>query len=198
MPAPELPTLVTADDYCGRLKIATPAVDTADRTALDAALLDASGALRSVIGQPLTPATTTLAVDWNAGGFFLIPLSPVTAVSAVSNTAGTVDPSLYDVRGQRIYVDPSVLGGTDPRCLAVPQLTVTVVHGWDPIPRDVQRWVCVLAAAQLCAVGRGHLGSNGGLTSIAVDDGKATYVDAVDLIPPRVKERLRADFGGEP
>lgn len=193
MTAPELPTLVTAAAYAGRLKLAVPTDPVVLQSWTDA-LLDASGTLRDVIRQPLTPATTTLPVPWNASGYFLIPLNPVTSVLSVSNAAGVVDPSLYTVQGQRLYVDPSVI---DCDGLGEPQLTVTVQHGWDPIPREIQRWVCVLAAAQLAAVARGNLGNNGGVTSVAVDDGKVTYEKAADQIPAAVRDRLRATYGGE-
>lgn len=193
MTAPELPSLVTADAYAGRLKLAVPTDPVVLQSWTDA-LLDASGTLRDIIRQPLTPATATLQVPWNLGGFFLIPLSPVTAVTSVSNAAGVIDPSLYKVQGQRLYVDPSVIDYCD---LGQPQLTATVEHGWDPIPREIQRWVCVLTASQLAAVARGNLGNNGGVTSVAVDDGKVTYEKAADQIPEAVRARLRATYGGE-
>jgi hypothetical protein len=197
-----LPTLVTADAYAARFSLTAPAVGDPERPRWDNALLDASGALRDVIRQPLSAGTATLPVKRTLGGYFLIPLCPVTALIEVSNDDGVVDPSLYrwsPARCQRLWVDPSVI--SVPCCFDGdgPELTVTVDYGYDAdtLPDEVARWGCVLAAGQIAATKRGNLGSTGGLTSLAIDDGKATFAGGADEIPERVKERLRASYGGE-
>jgi hypothetical protein len=192
-----LPALALAADLAERLNIAEPTGDT--KVQWDDALLDASSAVRDAIGQPITPGTSTLKVAINEYGFGLIPLSPVVAVTAVVDRNGVTlpaDGTGYEVTDQRLTIFPR-WATLNPWASTDPIYLVTVSHGWDPIPGEILRWVYVLAAAQIAAATHGHLGIAGGVTSVAIDDGKVTYADVAGMIPDRVQERLRSTYGGE-
>ena len=195
---PALPALATAADLAGRLTVAVPAEPLL--TGWNDALLDASNALRDAIGQPITPAVSTLSVAVNEFGFALIPVSPVVSVTAVVDPNGVTlptDGSAFQVRGQRLNIFGPYYVSAPWGTSVDPTYHVTVSHGWSVIPGEILRWVYVLAAAQIQSVGNGNLGMNGGVTSVAIDDGKVTYADMLGMIPERVQARLKAMYGGE-
>jgi hypothetical protein len=193
-----LPALATVADLADRLGLPEP-TDPIVQVKWADALLDASSGIRDAIGQPITPGTATLPVPINEYGFGLIPISPVVGVTAVLDPTGSALPAEgtgYEVTDQRLtiygqYLRVNPLAPTDPTYL------VTVSHGWDPIPGELLRWVYVLAAAQIGSTAHGNLGINGGVESVAIDDGRVTYANLAEMIPDRVRARLRATYGGE-
>lgn len=198
MPNAPLPALAAVPDLAGRLKLPVP-TDPLVVQEWEDALLDASSALRDAIGQPLTPATSTIPVSINLYGFGLIPICPVTAVTAVADPTGfalPTDGTGWTVEGQRLTIySPYLIG--NPRALVDPVYLVTINHGWDPMPGELLRWTYVLAAAQLANVEVGSLGVNGGASQVGIDDGSVKYSDISGMIPERVQARMRAMYGGE-
>jgi hypothetical protein len=200
MPNAPLPPLAVPADLAGRLQQATP-TDPVVVAAWESALADASSDVRDAVGQPITPGTATLDVPVNQYGHGLIPMCPVTGVTAVVDPSGVTlpgDGTGYRIDGQRMFIYRRYMVGNPNDRALDPMYRVTVNHGWDPIPGELLKWVYVLAAAQLAAVGLGHLGISGGLTSVAVDDGRATFASGASVeIPDRQIARLRAMYGGE-
>jgi hypothetical protein len=202
IPSPDIPAapLVTVADFCGRLGIPVPTDGTAAFISTQAALQDASDLLRDAIGQPLNPQTSTLLVEVNDFGFALIPVSPVSAVLTVVDPNGVTlpgDGSAYQAVGQRLNIYRTYFT-YNPHADLPPLFRVTVNHGWDPMPGEILRWVRMLAGAQLAAAAMGNLGMNGGVGSVAIDDGKVAFTTGPAVsIPAEHRERLRATYGGE-
>lgn len=188
--ATTLTALATAADLAARLGIATPATGSVALAQMNAALSDASDEIRGAVGQAINAGTSTVTVRSTPGGYIRLPAAPATAVTSVLYDGEAV-PWYRLVDSATLYV-PSDYART---------LTVTYSHGWTTIPGELVKWTCVLAAASLAAAKSGNLGLAGGLSSIAVDDGRATWAtnageqgEGVSL-PPRIAARLRATYG---
>lgn len=185
-----LPALVTVTALADRLQVAEPGADSPVGKAWAAALLDASNEIRRVIGQPITAGTATIEIDIDRHGRACIPLCPVRSLSAVTTSDDRLlEDDQWQLRGQRFWLCSwgYYCGGP---------LTATIEYGFPEIPGDIQKYVCVLAAAQIASSARGNLGMTGGVTSVAVDDGKVVLTDAPAVLPELVQEQLRAQYGG--
>jgi len=151
------------------------------------ALADASGYLRTLIGQPIEAGSTTLDLTTAANGEADIWLVPVTAITSITDldTNLTVSTDRWTLKDQRLYL---------PRGCTTYRVALT--YGYDPIPTELVRWTKVLAAAQIQVAPGGSLGIDN-VSSVAVDDGKVTYKDtaAVEL-PDSTAQWLKATFGG--
>lgn len=188
------PPLITATDLSLRLDGAPPTPSWAP------AIEDASNALRGVIGQPLSPATTEISIRVDCNGIGRIPFCPVVSVDAVSTPDGTplpTDGTGFDVDGQTLIVMPA-WWRRGPRRGLDAKYSATIQHGYDPIPGELLGWVYVLAAAQIAAVEQGIYGGVGAISSVAVDDARVNYSveQLMAMIPDKVQVRLRAWYGG--
>lgn len=194
-----LPALATAGSLASRLGQALP-TDPVIAQQWDDAMLDASSAVRDTIGQPLTRDSSTLEVTINEYGRGLIPISPVVEVTEVLDPQGVAlptDGSGFQVVGQRITIYRAYRIRNPFDIVADPVYTLTVEHGWDPMPGELLRWTYVLAAAQIANAAFGSLGINGGASEIGIDDGRVKFADLQGMIPDRVQARLKAMYGGE-
>jgi hypothetical protein len=150
------------------------------------ALDDASGYLRTLIGQPITAGTATLDVTTDARGEADIWLVPVTSVTSVTDPEGHVLTSdEWFLNDQRLYLRR-----------ADTTYRVVVAYGYSTIPAEIVRWTKVLAATQIQVSANGSLGLSN-VSSVAVDDAKVTYADAMAVVMPDSEAQwLKATFGG--
>lgn len=151
------------------------------------ALADASGYLRTVVGQPIEAGTAILDLLTDSSGEVDIWLVPVTAVSSIvdldTNLALMSD--RWTLKDQRLYL---------PRGCAT--YRVSLSYGYDPIPTEIIRWTKVLAATQIQVAAGGSLGLSN-VSSVAVDDGKVSYVEQMAVaLPETAAQWLKATFGG--
>jgi len=152
-----------------------------------AALDDASGYLRTVIGQPITAGTAELDVWTDRSGEADIWLVPVTSVTSVTDLDQNVVVSAdrWELKDQRLCL---------PR--ACVKYRVVLDYGYTEAPAELVRWTKVLAATQIQVAPGGGLGLNH-VTSVAVDDGKVTYAEAMTVaLPDATAQWLKATFGG--
>ncbi|MEU7814126.1 hypothetical protein [Pseudonocardia sp. NPDC049154] len=189
-----LEPLATPEQLAARLGVTLPDDDPA-LAQYEELLIDASAEMRSIIGQPLSKMTSTTELWPDRPGRYELPAWPVHEVSAV-------------------VVDGQPVGWyrTGPRTLCVPRqcgpVTVTFTHGWDPIPDDIVKWTCVLAASSLAAAeSTESLGLTAGVSqrSEKIDDYQVSFQtpeagggdSAAGLtLPQRIIDRLRAAYGG--
>lgn len=152
----------------------------------EAALDDASGYLRTVIGQPITADTATLALTTDGRGEADIWLVPVTSITSIVDSAGNPVPTdRWKLKDQRLMLP-----------LAYETYTVELAYGYDEPPSELVRWTKVLASTQIQAAGLGSLGLTN-VTSVDVDDGKVTYSGAMTVaLPDATAQWLKATFGG--
>jgi hypothetical protein len=175
----------TPDQLASSLGVATP-TDAPVLGMWTTALSDASDYLRTVIGQPITAGTATLDLLTNEAGEADIWLVPVTALTSVVDPDGNVVTSDdYTLKDQRLYLRR-----------AHTTYTVTLAYGYATIPAEIVRWTKILAAAQIKVAPQGSLGMSN-VASVAVDDGKVSYVDrASTTLPDVTAQWLKATFGG--
>lgn len=153
----------------------------------NAALADASGYLRTVIGQPISAGTATLDLLTDSTGeadVWLVPVTGITSITALdSNQAVATD--RWTLKDQRLYLPR---GNTTYR--------VVLSYGYSTIPAEIVRWTKVLAAAQIQVAAAGNLGIDN-VSSVSVDDGKVTYTGAPAVaLPDTTAQWLKATFGG--
>jgi hypothetical protein len=175
----------TADQLAATLGIDTP-TDPLVLGTWTTALDDASGYLRTVIGQPITAGTVTLNLTTDERGEADIWLVPVTSITSITDPEGNVlttdqwelvDQRLNLRRAHTLYV-------------------VELAYGYATIPSEIVRWTKVLANAQIQAASQGNLGLNT-VTSVAIDDGKVTYSSAMTvMLPDWAAQWLKSTFGG--
>ncbi|MGV8973366.1 MAG: hypothetical protein ACOH10_13675 [Rhodoglobus sp.] len=184
-----LTALATVADLSGRLGVVPPSNPSVAYTQMSLALEDASSDLRGAIGQALNFGTSTVSVWATPDGYVRLPAVPAITITLVLDEGVAVDYRKVD--SATLYV-PSGYAR---------MLDVTYTHGWATIPGELVKWTCVLAAASLAAAQTGNLGMSGGLSSVGVDDARATWAtnageqgEGVSL-PERVAERLRATYG---
>ena len=158
---------------------------TAEEQAQVEALLEAASSfLRGVIGQDVYPVTTSTYTAYPSGGREDLPQWPVVSVDAV--TRDSVDVS-YLYRPGFIMVDSD-----DP-------VDITFTWGLAVVPPELVRLTCVLAAQTLGAIETTGMLSAGGLSSVAIDDFKASFADggagAGMALTPQVEKSIRSQFG---
>lgn len=176
----------SVDQLASSLGVAVP-TDSLILSRWNDALTDASGYLRSVIGQPIDAGTATLDVWTDHNGEADIWLVPVTSITSITdldrNVILTADD--WNLKDQRLYL---------PRARV--KYRVVLDYGYDPIPSELVRWTKVLAAMQIKVAAAGSLGVDN-VSSVAVDDGKVTYTEAMTVaLPDATAQWLKATFGG--
>jgi hypothetical protein len=175
----------TADQLAATLGVATPS-DSLVLGMWTTALDDASGYLRTVIGQPISSGTVTLSLTTDRNGMAEIWLVPVTSITSVVDEDGNVvDSDHWRLDEQKLYLQRPC-----------ETYTVVLAYGYATIPPEIVRWTKVLANAQIQAATQGNLGLST-VTSVAIDDGKVTYSDAMTVaLPDKSAQWLKATFGG--
>ena len=175
----------TADQLASTLGVATP-VDALVLGMWQAALDDASGYLRQVIGQPIDSGSVTLTLTTDRGGETDVWLVPVTSITSITDPEGVVlDVTDWRLFDQRLYL---------PRARTA--YTVVLSYGYTVVPSEIVRWTKVLANTQIQAAAQGNLGLST-VTSVAIDDGKVTYSSEMTVaLPDKIAQWLKATFGG--
>ena len=189
----DLDPFATSDDLAKRLG-KTFTVEQAAQ--LDELLADACDELRDIIGQPLTRLTSTVTLYTDQSGMVILPAIPIVGVDTVVVDDVEVEHSLKD----DVLFVPCTVGRRDP-------VTVTYTHGWDPIPRTLVKWACVMAVAVAEAARRTEslgLVAGVGRRQESIDD----YTVIVDSptsddtastamsLPDPIIRRLRRAYGG--
>lgn len=150
------------------------------------ALNDASGYLRTLIGQPITAGTASLSLTTDERGEVDIWLVPVTAITSITDPEGTVlTVDDWELKDQRLYLRR----GNTP-------YTVVIAYGYATPPAELVRWTKVLAATQIQVAASGSLGLSH-VSSLSIDDAKIMYRDAMSVVmPDAAAQWLKATFGG--
>lgn len=149
------------------------------------ALLDAASAhLRSVIGQDVYPVAESTYTAYPLGGREDLPQWPVVSVDTVVRDSVPLD---YTYRPGYILVS-----GDDP-------VDITFTWGYEAAPAELNRLTCVLVAQALATVELGLGLTAGGLSSVAIDDFKASFADggvATGMtLSPHAEASIRQRFG---
>lgn len=157
--------LATLDD----LRVRTTLVVTDERG--QAALDDASAAVRAYTGQSFDVATTTDRLRMRSG-VARLPQRPATAVTAVQAVTGGPLAFFWD-GAERVYLQH--LGLIPYVNYLVPEamrelVDVTYTHGYATVPPDVLAVVCNVAARTL-----GSTPDEGALTGVTLDGYGETY-----------------------
>jgi len=172
----------TADDLAARLN----RTFTDDEAAwIDTLLEDASAYLREdVLGLQVYPQATATFVAYPGSGEIDLPQSPVVSVDSVQVNGTDTSYTRYD---NTLYV-----GTNEP-------VSVTFTYGYEEPPASLKRWACVLVSQALIPLELKLGLTAGGLSSVAIDDFKASFADAGEATGMQLSERnitqLRAAFG---
>lgn len=189
----DLDPFATSDDLAKRLG-ATYTVEQAAR--VDELLADACDELRSMIGQPLTRLTSTVTLYTDQLGKVILPAVPVVSVDEVLVADEAVEWTLKD----DVLSVPRTVGRDDP-------VVVTFTHGWDPVPRELVKFACTMAAAVLegsrqtgalgmvAGVGRRQEGIDDYTVIVDSPTSSETASTAMAL-PQPIIDRLRRAYGG--
>lgn len=200
--------LASPSDLCTRLGREVPGEGTPEYNQLEALLSDASNELRSVIGQPLSKETSTVVMQPDGverrrrGSYTFImswvdlPAVPVLSVSTIIVDGITLTDDQWFVRQRTLFL---------PHTWMDSELEITYTHGWDPLPPDLVKWTCVLAAAMLNSVSAsGALGVTAGVSqhTQAIDDYSESWANyggsgstAGLTLPSAVGTHLRSIYG---
>lgn len=136
----------------------------AEQAWINVLLGDASTYLREdVIGLQVFPQTTSTFTTWPDGGRIDLPQHPVVSVGAVTRNGAAID---YERREGVLYVDGDA--GT----------TVTFTYGFALPPEGLKRWAMVLVSQTLIPLELNLGLTVGGMSSVALDDFKASFADA--------------------
>ena len=202
-----LTPLASPSDLCTRLGTEVPTPGTPEYKQIESLLSDASGEIRASIGQQLSRATSTIWLypdgyeERRRNGRKLtmsyvdIPATPVVSIEEVAVDGETLYEGDYFIRHHTMFL-PQVYDDSD--------IKLTYTHGFDPLPDELVKWTCILAAGALNAVeSTGALGVTAGISqhTVSIDDyteGWANYTGnkAPGMsLPPDVVIRLRASYG---
>lgn len=184
-----LAPLATVDDmgtYC-------PGVDTSNTALVNGLLASVSAAVREAAGVTISSTTSTVTVTGSTDRWLRLPGGPVTAVSAVEIDGVAVTD--YKLRDGMLWRASGWSGPCEPA-----DIDVTYTQGYDPVPADIVRLVCLLTAAGITQDADGY--GTRGMAYTSVDDYREGYrqgedevVDHTEL-PERTRADLAARFGG--
>jgi hypothetical protein len=148
-------------------------------------LEDASTYLREdVIGQQIYPQTTSTYTAYPEGGWIDLPQHPVASIDQVERDG---KPITFRRRDDSICVD-----GDEP-------VDVTFTFGLRAAPDGLARWACVLVSQTLIPLELKLGLTVGGLSSVSIDDFKASFADGGAgtgmSLSTRVEASLRSQYG---
>src|SRR5690625_3827363 len=187
-------SLATVDD------LTNLGIEVADANLAEMLLASVSSEVRDAAGVPITETTSTASFPTEASRRVELPGYLARDVEEVLLDGEKLeDGTDYVVRagslwrvGVRYWHRP----GDVPS-----ELTVTYTHGYETVPADIVRMVCMYVAAGLNAATEGFATSRG-LQYMSIDDYREGYatgdneiVDPLELTE-RTKAALRARFGG--
>lgn len=169
-------------------------VDITDDTLVASLLASVSADVRKAAGVPISRVTSTVELAGSREQWLPLPGVPVVSVASASLEGSVVtDFRLIDGRLWRA-------GGW--QATRAPSLVeVTFTHGYDPVPEEIVRLVCMLVSAGMHAAKEGF-GSRRGVSSERIDDYQVSFTRGEDEvvdpteIPQRTRDRLRQEFGG--
>lgn len=183
-----LPDLATVEDLTAR------GIDTTNEELAQTLLDSVSDAVRDAAGSPIAKTTSTITLLTEPSRRIELPVRPVHAVTSVK-LDGILLADCF-LRGTSLWREtPWQERGEIPH-----ELTVTVEHGYDPVPEDVVNLICMFVAAGLASAEGGFEGHRG-VQSVRLDDFSETYFGGVaelvdpTEIPDRTKAALRKRFG---
>ena len=149
--------------------------------------------MRDAAGVAISRVTTTITLAGSYEQYLYIPVAPVSEVLAVS-VDGTpvtgwrlIDGKLWHPQGWSSYA-PSLVD-------------VELTFGYDPVPSDIVRMVCMLVSAGVEASEDGF-GTSRGRTYESIDDSRGGYaigeneVFDVTALPERTRAYLKTRFSG--
>lgn len=179
--------------------LAALGIDTDDADLVDSLLISVSAAVREAAGVPIIRTASTVSLATEASRRIELPGAPIRSVTAVSLDGAPLTEGVdYVVRSGCLWR----LGQPWHRHDEVPsELTVTYEHGFDEVPADIVRTVCLYVAAGINAAKDGFEGHRG-LQYMSIDDYREGYLSGTDeVVDPaelteRTKADLRARFGG--
>jgi len=180
--------------------LATYGIDDSDRPLAEALLASVSDEVRDAAGCPIIRTVSTVAFATEASRRIELPARPVRSVMSVTlNGDPLSEGGDYVVRGDCLWRSD---GRAWHRYGDIPgELEVAFEHGYDEIPQDIVRMVCMYVAAGIAASKDGFEGHRG-KQYMSIDDYREGYlsgsdevVDAAELTD-RTKAGLRARFGG--
>ena len=156
-----------------------------EKTWMTELLEDASTYLREdVIGQQIYPQSTSTFTAWPDGGRIDLPQHPVASVDSVTHEGHAI---AWHRRDDTIYVD------TDEA------VEVTFTYGFATPPEGLVRWTCVLVSQALVPLELKLGLTVGGLSSVSIDDFKASFADGGAgtgmTLSDRAERNLRAQYG---
>lgn len=135
---------------------------TAEQGWVTALLQDAAAFMRGVMRNQVYPSQQSTYIAYPAAGWVALPQSYVQSVDSVARLGSNVQ---WEQHADSIRVSCSG------------PLTVTFTHGLTTPPNDLVGINCALAAQMMLTV-ESQIGlTAGGLSSIAIDDYKASFAD---------------------
>ncbi|RFA14561.1 hypothetical protein B7R21_06340 [Subtercola boreus] len=148
-------------------------------------LEDASTYLREdIIGAQVFPQATVTFTVWPEPEGIVLPQQPVQAVVSVSRDGSDVD---YVYRDGRVLIASPL------------PVDITFTYGYAEAPEGLKRWTMVLVSQTLISLELNLGLTVGGLSSVALDDFKASFADAGDstgiTLSDRNIELIRSQYG---
>lgn len=169
-------------------------VDTTDATLVASLLASVSADVREAAGAAISSTTSTVVIQGSREQWLALPGGPIVSVASVKiDDAAVADFRLVE---GRLWRSSGWQGSRAPSLVEV-----AYTHGYDPVPADIVRLVCMLVSAGIHAAKDGF-GSTRGVSSERVDDYQISFTrgddEVVDPteIPPRTRQTLRDRFGG--
>lgn len=190
--------LATPDDLLERLAL-TAWDSPEEELQAEKLLADASGEMRAIVGNPITPTTSTVLLWPSEPGSVTIPGQPIIEILQVSVDGAS--PIAAGANGWRLRRNQLYVPGVTPWS----EVTVTYRRGWDPVPDEIKTWTCVLAAGSRSAVeNMGALGQVAGIGqySEAIEEISSTWTTAQMndglsglTLPLGIQARLKRTYG---
>jgi len=187
-------SLATVDD------LTNLGIEVTDANLAELLLASVSDEIRATAGVPITAVTSTISFPTEASRRIELPGHLPRDVENVRlDGVDLAEDRDYVVRGGslwRVGCPHWHKPGTPPS-----ELTVTYTHGYDQVPADLVRMVCMYVAAGLNAA-RDGFSTPRGLQYVRIDDYSEGYAtgdqEVVDpsALTERTKQHLRARFGG--
>lgn len=168
-------------------------VDTSNTALVDGLLASVSAAVREAAGVSISQTTGTVTVTGSHDRWLRLPGGPVTAVSAVELDDEPITD--HKLRDGMLWRRCGWAGPCEPS-----DVEVTYTQGYDPVPADIVRLVCVYVGAGVAQAANGY--DSRGKAYENVDDYRVGYLQGGDEtvdhteLTERTKADLASRFGG--